>query len=325
MKCNLKAAVIGSGLMGKKHANVLKDIVESLIICSNDELGGKTLAEEVGGKYYSDYTEMLIKEDLDFVSICLPTHLHHFAATEAIKRNINVLCEKPFASSFQEASDMVNRAKDANVLLMVAHSVRFNPYYEYLRNVYNDKRFGELVSVELYRHSHMPDWSMGNWLLDTSKSGGVICDFHVHETDITTSIFGVPDKVFAQLNGNSCCSAFIYSDGKIVNTSASWRSVRKCFEAGYNALFENAVVKYSAGVGISLHINDEVKVLNEDEIPSYLFGKDGYESEIRYFIQCLTEKKQPLKCMPEESATVMFINQAEVKSAELKEIVSIKL
>ena len=51
-------------------------------------------------------------EQIDFVSICLPTHLHHYGVMEAAKRKINILCEKPFASTALQAKEMVDAAKE---------------------------------------------------------------------------------------------------------------------------------------------------------------------------------------------------------------------
>ncbi len=323
MKHNLSVAVIGSGFMGKTHANVFKNYVKNLIICSNDESSGKALAEAVDGKYYYDYVSMLENENIDLVSICLPTHIHHFAAIEAIKRKISVLCEKPFASNVAEAEDIVIKAKENKVQLMVAHPLRFCPYWEYLRKLYNDKVLGNLVSADLYRHSSVPGWSVGNWLSDTSKSGGVIFDLHIHETDISTSIFGVPDKIFARINGGCCSSSLIYTDGKLVNTSSSWRNIQNMFESGYDAVFENGVVRYRDTEGITVYINDEIKKLSAEEILKGSLGKDMYENEIKYFIECIVENKQPLKCLPEDTLTVMKINRAEIKSAHTGEIVYI--
>ena len=314
MRYNLTAAVIGSGYMGKTHAEVLKNVVNRLIICSNDEANGKALAESTGAAFYSDYETMLENEQIDFVSICLPTHLHHYGVMEAVKRNIHVLCEKPFASNSKQTKEMVNAAKENKVLLMVAHPLRFCRYYEYLRKVVNDKRFGDLVSIELYRHSSKPKWSVGNWLSDSEKSGGVICDLHIHETDITTSIFGIPQKVYTRVNGGICHSSFIYDNGEIVNTSSSWQNVEDMFEAGYNAVFENASIRHT-DKSVAVRKGNETFNPLENEEFSDTFGEDMYENEIRYFCKCLTEGVAPSMCLAEESSMIMEINETEIKSA----------
>lgn len=324
MKHNLTVAVAGSGFMGKTHVNVLKNVVKNIIICSNDEENGKALAQNAGAKFYTDYITMLENEQIDFVSICLPTHLHHFAATEAIKRKINVLCEKPFASTVEEAEDIVNMAEKFDVQLMVAHPLRFCPYWEYLRNVFNNKSLGKLISADLYRHSSVPGWSVGNWLADAKKSGGVMVDLHIHETDISTSIFGVPDKVFARVNGGSCHSSFIYDDGRIVNTSSSWRNIQDMFKSGYDVVFENGAVRYRDNRGINLYVNDKITNICDEEIFTESLGKDMYENEIRYYINCLENKKMPQKCMPRDTVAVMKINRAEMQSAETGEIINIE-
>lgn len=324
MKYNLTAAVIGSGFMGKTHADVLKNVVENLIICSNDEENGKALAESTGAKFYGDYITMLENEQIDFVSICLPTHLHHYGVMEAAKRKINILCEKPFASNALQAKEMVDAAKENNVLLMVAQPLRFCMYYEYLRKVVKDKRFGKLISIDLYRHSSKPKWSVGNWLNDSEKSGGVICDLHIHETDITTSIFGIPQKVYTRVYKGICHSSFIYDNNKIINTSSSWQNVEDMFEAGYDAVFENASIRHRDEC-ITVRIGNETFNPMDSENFSDVFGEDMYENEIRYFCKCLTEGTGTPLCPAEESSMIMKINEVEIKSALTGQITEVTL
>ena len=62
MKYPFTVAIIGSGYMGKRHMSVFCEKVERLILCSNDEEGGKALAAQYGCAFYGDYKEMLKKE-----------------------------------------------------------------------------------------------------------------------------------------------------------------------------------------------------------------------------------------------------------------------
>ena len=70
--------------------------------------------DENGLDFYGDYKELYEREKLDFVAVCLPTFLHYDATMGALEHGISVLCEKPFASSVEQAAEMVKTAKQKN-------------------------------------------------------------------------------------------------------------------------------------------------------------------------------------------------------------------
>ena len=108
MNNSLTAAIIGSGYIGKRHIAAYKSLGLKIVVCSNDIETGQKLAEEYNAKFYEDYHEMLQKEKLDLVSVCLPTYLHYDATMAALDSHVNVLCEKPFSLNSEEARKMVN-------------------------------------------------------------------------------------------------------------------------------------------------------------------------------------------------------------------------
>lgn len=324
MKYDLTAAVIGTGYMGKKHIEIFKDIVKNLIICSNDIKTGQELSKEYHAKFYESYEEMYNKEKIDLVSICLPTNLHCHAVLEAAKRKINVLCEKPFASSKDESKKMLDAARDNDILLMIAHPLRFSQEYEYLKRIIKDSRFGNLLSINLFRHSKKPDWSVGNWLMDKKISGGVAKDLHIHETDIISGLFGMPQKVFTTGNFTSCKTDYIYNDKMIVSSSASWRTPENFpFTSGYDVSFENASVRLFND-DLTLYIDDREEKPLEKESFSEFFEDDMYVNEIKYFCHCLKNQLTPDICPPEESLVSMITNDAELESMHNGELTEVK-
>lgn len=320
MKYNLTVAIIGSGYMGKRHIAVLKDLVETVILCSADEEGGKALADEYDCKFYNNYIEMFENETLDFVSVCLPTHLHYQAVMKAFECGINVLCEKPFATSDTQAKEMVEAAEAKNLMLMIGHVLRFDKKYEYLKRCIEDKRFGKLVSLDLFRHTVMPSWSVDNWLADISHSGGALGDFHVHDTDMVINLLGMPKSVCTTGSALSCQTIYRYDGNVAVSASASWRAAKKFpFAAGYDAVFETACVKFDNCNGVALYTMDSASNPLEDEAFSEFFESNApIENEIKYFCHCLVNNLQPSLCHPSDSLRTMIINCAEAESLKNK-------
>lgn len=323
MKYNLTAAVIGTGFMGKTHLPILKELVERLVICAADEETGRALAEEYGCKWYADYNEMLANEQLDFVSVCVPTRLHYDMTMQALARGVHVLCEKPFASSAEEAAQMRNFAEEQGLTLMVGHCTRFSKQFEYIRRCIADERFGKVRTIHSFREDGVPTWSVGNWLRNAALSGGVARDLHIHDTDMIVGWLGKPKGVFTVGDDMQCRTLYQYG-GKVITASASWRSIANIpQDRGLDVVFEKAWFKCRDEESIVYVDNSSFDPFEKEEFSSY-FGDDVYENELRYFCDCLANGEKPELCLPSDSLMTMQVNDAELQSLQSGQVVCIE-
>ncbi|MBI2559323.1 Gfo/Idh/MocA family oxidoreductase [Candidatus Woesearchaeota archaeon] len=179
----LKVAVIGVGSMGKSHARVyctLKN-VELAAVCDSNEETARGIAEKYGIRHYTDYNEMLKKENLSAVSICVPTKFHKKVAIDCIRKKLNALVEKPIAATVEEAKEIISEANKNNVKLMVGHIERFNPVVMELKRKIGNGELGKIYKVHCARLSPFPQR-----VVDV----GVIVDLAIHEIDILKHIIG---------------------------------------------------------------------------------------------------------------------------------------
>lgn len=319
MNDTLTAAIIGSGYIGKRHIAAYKKLGHKIVVCSNDIETGQKLAEEYNAKYYEDYHEMLQKEKLDLVSVCLPTYLHYDATMAALDSHVNVLCEKPLSLNSEDARKMVSRAQEKGLLFMIGHCVRFSQPYEYLKHCVKDLRFGKLTYLNLFRHGVAPGWSVGNWFENTALSGGALRDLHIHDTDIVVSTLGMPKAVYTTGNAFACSTVYTYDEANLsVTGSASWRKATDAPpQVGYDAIFENGTVQFRNGVFEAYDQNGKVEsALESEEFGAFFapLGEDPIKYEIAYFCDCLTKKATPEICLCEDSLKSVITNCAETES-----------
>ena len=311
----MKGAVIGTGYMGKTHIGILKNIVDTLVICSADAETGEALARECSCRFYGDYREMLEKEQLDFVSVCVPTFMYYSVVKEALEHNIPVLCEKPFTLTEADALQLYSLAKQRGVLLMVAHCLRFSRAYAYLKDCIADLRFGKLHSLHMFRNSARPGWSPDNWFANIERSGGIVRDLHIHDTDMAVNLLGVPEAVYT--TGSDCCctTVFSYPESVTVTATASWRGAPAFpFSAGFDAVFENGCLVYEKDI-LTLYQGDEQEEpLAQATLPPALERDDMMENELRYFCHCLEQGIQPALCHPAETVKTIFVSCAQSRS-----------
>jgi len=123
----IRVAVIGAGYLGRQHVRIYSrlDSVELMgVVDTNAEIA-RAVAREFHTVGYSNHQEILDK--VNAVSLAVPTTLHAHIGCELLSRGIDVLVEKPIASSTAEADALIQAAQQHQRVLQVGHLERFNP------------------------------------------------------------------------------------------------------------------------------------------------------------------------------------------------------
>jgi predicted dehydrogenase len=127
----LRIGIIGSGGIAQgshmKGYAAIPDLCEIVATCDVKEETALEAATKFGVKTtYTDYNEMLAKENLDAVSVCTPNKFHKEPTVAALKAGVNVLCEKPLGMNAGECREMCSVARDTGKILQVGLQSRFN-------------------------------------------------------------------------------------------------------------------------------------------------------------------------------------------------------
>lgn len=154
----LKVAVVGVGGISGAHIPVWEEMEDAELIALCD-IRPEQMEEYEGKNRYTDFEEMLNNEEIDILDICLPTFLHADYAIKAMERGINVICEKPISLNEEDIDRVYSTAEKYNVKFMVAQVLRFWPEYELLKEIYDTKKYGKLLSGTMTRLGCYPKWS----------------------------------------------------------------------------------------------------------------------------------------------------------------------
>lgn len=219
----VRVGVIGVGRQGRKHVRIYHDIpgVE-LVAVADMELENRQHAERLyGARSYGDVDKMLAAEELEAVSVCVPTVMHRDVSIQAIKGGLHVLVEKPIAFNNGEARDIIDAAKEAGVILMVGHNERFNSAIVQMKKMLGDGELGKVYQLESRRMGPLPSRTPGS---------GVVINIAVHEIDIMHHLLGASvTRVQAEMERKihsaredllSCVLRF--SDDTIGSMSINW-------------------------------------------------------------------------------------------------------
>src|SRR5712691_3344816 len=151
----MRVGVIGVGAMGQNHARVYSEIADLVGIADPDVKAGGPVSNRFNVSYYTDPTHLL-REELDAVSVCVPTQHHAKVALEAIQAGVPLLVEKPLATTVAEANRLVDAAKRAGLTLAVGHIERHNRAFAVVIRTFERGQDGELGATTTLRLSSFP-------------------------------------------------------------------------------------------------------------------------------------------------------------------------
>lgn len=178
----VNVGVIGVGAMGYNHARVYYKLEEANLVAVSD-VSERTLnkvAKKYDAKGFTDYEDLLKDPEIEVVSVCVPTTIHHDVVMEAIKHGKHVLVEKPIAFTLKEAEDMIAAAKEAGVILATGHVERFNPAVQKAKELIDNDVIGDIVSASAKRVGPFPP---------RIKDVGVTIDLAIHDLDVMNYLF----------------------------------------------------------------------------------------------------------------------------------------
>jgi len=176
----IKVGVIGVGYLGRFHSQkyAAMDNVELVGVADVDPEHAEAVAKECSTALYTDYRVLL--DEVDAVSIVVPTIHHHKVAAVCLERNIDILLEKPMTTTLEEADDLIRLAEAKNLILQVGHLERFNPAVLAMQPLLNNPLFIEAHRLSVFKNR--------------GTDVDVILDLMIHDIDIILSIIHSPIK-----------------------------------------------------------------------------------------------------------------------------------
>ena len=309
----LKVALVGVGGISGIHISAWDSIedVELVALC---DIRPEQMTQYAGKHCYTDFKEMLEKETIDILDVCVPTYLHTEYSIMAMEKGIHVICEKPVSLHKEDVKKLYYTAAKCQVTFMIAQVVRFWPGYVELKEIYDSRKYGKLLSGSMRRLGSMPKWSWDGWMFDEKRSGLVPFDLHIHDLDYIVSTFGKPKAMhpFRVKRPEQYFLQVIYEfDHFFINTEAAWYAAPYPFGSSFRFQFEEAVVALENNKFVIYENNgtiiDNSETQNESVSIIDLGTLDPFADEIRYFTDCVKAGKTADKVKPDELETVLNI------------------
>jgi predicted dehydrogenase len=276
------------------------DDVEVLGIADDDAARGRQYAQEYGARYFESY-EALLAEKPDAVIVCAENAKHRALVEMAAQAGAHVLCEKPLATSVEDARAMVEACEKAGIVLMTAFPVRYNaPIYEVVRLV-SSGGLGKIYAVNGTNQGACPK-DRRAWFVDKALAGGgALTDHVVHVADLLRWMLGSEvTEVFAEANHVFHAGAEVetgglvmltFASGTIATIDCSWSKPASYPTWGgltLEIIGEKGVVKVNAFKQVMTVYSDE------RQRGRYAYwGSDGNQALVDEFVAAIREGRAP--------------------------------
>ena len=291
----MKTAVIGLGVIGKVHCEVVKLQGELVAVCDIDESKFDLYPDAL---HYTDYKKMLREVKPDVVHICTPHYLHAPMTIFALGENINVFCEKPMCIDKDDIQKILDAEKKSKAILGVCHQNRFIQSNLFVKEYLKDKTI-QCAMGYMSWNRNMNYYNSGEWRGKwATEGGGVLINQALHTFDMMQWLTSFPKSISAKIANLSLLGQIEVEDTVSV--------MAKC--EGYNFTFF-ATNSNSASLPVSIIIKTDKgeivtlgdKVVVDGEVKSFgsankYYGKIcygiGHEFAIKEFYDCIREGRK---------------------------------
>jgi len=331
----LRVGLIGGGSVARVHLagyGAIDEVAALRVAEANAAAHGELGRQPKVADIVADYRELLDDPSLDLIDICLPHHLHAPTAIAALGAGKAVICEKPIATTLDDADAMIAAAEAAGRPLYISHNMRFYPHHLKAKQLLGEGAIGRpflavltVVGNELVRMNDPESWK-GTW---DKAGGGAYIDTGFHATYTLHDFFGPPVAVTAVMGRH-----VVTAPNKADDTAAvifEWPSLTATLSITYAATHhpwdERREIHGTEG---SLYITDRqpprLRLVRDGEDTAVAIDEldnpfaDSIAAALRHFVDCYITGQEPMVTATESRAVLRTVLAAYRSAREARRI-----
>ncbi len=290
----IRWGILGLGKIATKFTKDLLTLPGAKLqaVASRDLIKARGFALEYGAtSAYGSYEELAQDPEVDVVYIATPHVSHSSYSLLCLNHKKAVLCEKPFAMDSDEVNEMIQVAREKKVFLMEALWTRFLPHYQYVLNLVESKKYGEVISVEADFGFKAP-FDPENRVWKRELGGGSLLDIGIYPIFAALTILGYPTEVLAV---GSFAETSVDQETKMIFSYPSEQTAVLRSSLVCNTPTE-AIVYCKEGtikINTRFHEPSSVSIITKDGPIEKTFDYKtiGYSYEAQHVMECLWQKK----------------------------------
>jgi len=273
MDRKMRFGIVGCGVISTLHGNSIAANPRAEIVAACDIIKDKadSFAQKYNvGSVYEDFEQMLKRDDIDVINVCVPSGLHADIAIAAAQAGKHILCEKPIDIVKPKMEQMIAEARNRNVKLGAIYQRRTFPAAIAAREMIQSGKLGKMVLGDAYlKYNRTPEYYKsagwrGTWALD---GGGALMNQGVHGVDLIQWMMGDIHSVFAY-------SAALVRDIEVEDTAVA---VVKYKNGAFGVIQGTTSVNPGQETRFELHGNDGTIIFDDQGIKQW--NMNGVEQD----------------------------------------------
>lgn len=196
----IDVGLIGFGLAGRAfHAPVIRAVPGLRLVAILQRQGNEAAEQYPDVRIVRSLEELLAIPELRLVVIATPNDTHYPLARACLAAGRDVVVDKPFATTLEEASSLVQFAQESGRLLTVYQNRRYDGDFQAIRRLVAGGELGRIVSFETHYDRFRPQPKPGAWRERPGPGSGIFFDIAPHLIDHALVLFGLPEAVTADI------------------------------------------------------------------------------------------------------------------------------
>jgi scyllo-inositol 2-dehydrogenase (NADP+) len=196
----IDVGVIGFGLAGRAfHAQVIRATPGLRLAAILQRHGNEAAEKHPDVRVVRSVEELLDIREIRLVVIATPNETHAPIARQCLEAGRDVVVDKPFATTWKEATELVELARKCGRLITVYHNRRYDGDFQAIRQIVADGKLGRIVRFETNYDRYRPELKPGAWRERVGPGSGILFDLAPHLIDHALALFGLPEAVTADV------------------------------------------------------------------------------------------------------------------------------
>jgi scyllo-inositol 2-dehydrogenase (NADP+) len=196
----IDVGLIGFGLAGRAfHAQVIRATPGLRLAAILQRHGNEAAEKYPDVRLVRSVGELLDVRDIRLVVIATPNETHAPIARQCLEAGRDVVVDKPFATTWKEAAELVELARKCGRLITVYQNRRYDGDFQAIRQIVAEGMLGRIVRFETNYDRFRPDLKPGAWRERVGPGSGILFDLAPHLIDHALVLFGLPEAVTADI------------------------------------------------------------------------------------------------------------------------------
>lgn len=321
----IKVGIIGCGGIASAHLSRLSEMPDVQLTCFCDVIKERAerFASTSNGRAYTDFHDMLAKEELDAIYVCLPPFAHSDEVEIAAERGVHVFIEKPIALDMKTAGRMVEAARRYGIKTQVGYLSRFGAAVERAKELIDSGRAGD---VGLVLGKYFCNFIGGEWWRDKLRSGGQIVEQSTHLYDIVRYLCGDVERVYTEkdlkfwkgapgmTSEDTSATVLRFKSGAIGALMATtWAYSGERWVMDWTIISGKYTMEFENANSATFYSTSKPSVIEKISAPD----KDVMAHETRDFLEAIKQDRDT-RTPISEGAKTLELTLAAIKSADKK-------